>query len=287
MTTAEGSQRAQGWTAAVRQRLGLGRLLPLGGPADGAWISERAAARVLRRAVGGPGPVLLELRIGVADAETAPAAQVPPPPSALPPGPLRIEATMAATAHQPLPAAAEALRAALLTAAAQRLGLVVTEVDLTVTELLETAPEEAEPPPVEARPAHPENAAARAAAGVTGVATLTRALGTPVHVAPDHVRVELAADGGHRALDVARAVRAAVTRAVDGHPSVAVLVTAVTEGPGGAQATTVREGPGAAQVATAEGPGGAQVAAVTEGPGATQVAAVAERPGGAQAPPAG
>lgn len=232
MTTADGSQRAQGWTAAVRQRLGLGRLLPLGGPADGAWISERAAASVLRRAVSGPGPVLLELRIAVADAEAAPAPQVPPPPSALPPGPLRIEATMAATAHQPLPAAAATLRAALLTAAAQRLGLVVTEVDLQVTELLDTAPGETEPDPAEVRPAQPESAAGRAAAGVTGVATLTRVLGTPVHTGTDHVRVELAADGGHRALDVARAVRVAVARAVDGHPPVAVLVTAVTEGPG-------------------------------------------------------
>ncbi|MEU9091451.1 hypothetical protein ACIOEW_37115 [Streptomyces sp. NPDC087901] len=232
MTTADGSQRAQGWTAAVRQRLGLGRLLPLGGPADGAWISERAATGVLRRAVGGPGPVLLELRIAVADAEAAPAPQVPPPPSALPPGPLRIEAMVAATAHQPIPAAAAALRSALLTAAARRLGLVVDEVDVQVAELLETEPERAEPPPVEVRPADPEGVAGRAAAGVTGVATLTRVLGASVHTGPDHVRVELATDGGHRALDVARAVRAAVTQAVDGHPPVAVLVTAVTEGPG-------------------------------------------------------
>ncbi|MFI6966116.1 hypothetical protein [Streptomyces sp. NPDC050149] len=232
MTTADSSRRAQGWTAAVRQRLGLGRLLPLGGPADGAWISERAAAAVLRRAVGGSGPVLLELRIAVTDAEAAPAPQVPPPPSALPPGPLRIEATVAATAHLPIPAAAAALRSALLTAAARRLGLVVDEVDVQVAELLDTEPERAEPPPVEVRPADPEDAAGRAAAGVTGVATLTRVLGASVHTGPDHVRVELATDGGHRALDVARSVRAAVTQAVDGHPPVAVLVTAVTEGQG-------------------------------------------------------
>ncbi|MFI6652440.1 hypothetical protein ACIBI8_33155 [Streptomyces sp. NPDC050529] len=232
MTTADGSHGAKGWTAAVRQRLGPGRLLPLGGPADGAWISERAAAGVLRRAVVGPGPVLLELRIAVADAGAAPAPQVPPPPSALPPGPLRIEATVAATAHQPLPAAAAALRSALLTAAARRLGLAVDEVDVQVAELLDDEPEQAEPPPVEVRPAEPEDAAGRAAAGVTGVATLTRVLGASVHTGADHVRVELATDGGHRALDVARAVRAAVTEAVDGHPPVAVLVTAVTEGPG-------------------------------------------------------
>ncbi|MFD8689342.1 hypothetical protein [Streptomyces sp. NPDC059651] len=231
MTTADGSHRAQGWTAAVRQRLGLGRLLPLGGPADGAWISERAAVGVLRRAVGGPGPVVLELRIAAADADTAPAPQVPPPPSALPAGPLRIEATVAATAHQPLPAAAAALRSALLTAAARRLGLTVDEVDVRVAELLDAEPERAEPPPVEVRPAEPEGAAGRAAAGVTGVAALTRVLGAPVHTGADHVRVELATDGSHRALDVALAVRAAVTDAVDGHPPVAVLVTAVTAEP--------------------------------------------------------
>ncbi|WP_406448736.1 hypothetical protein OG782_08000 [Streptomyces sp. NBC_00876] len=234
MTTADGPHRAQGWTAAVRQRLGLGRLLPLGGPADGAWISERAAVAVLRRAVAvpGPGPVLGELRIAVADTEAAPAPQVPSPPSALAPGPLRIEATMAATADQPLPVAAAALRSALLTAAARRLGLVVAEVDLQVTELLDTAPERPAPEPDEVRPAQPEGVAGRAAAGVKGVSTLTRVLGTAVHTGADHVRVELATEGGHRALDVARAVRVAVAEAVEGHPPVAVLVTAVTGEPG-------------------------------------------------------
>ncbi|MFF1922294.1 hypothetical protein ACFVW8_17205 [Streptomyces sp. NPDC058221] len=233
MTTADSPHRADGWTAAVRQRLGLGRLLPLGGPADGAWISERAAAAVLRGAVRGPGPgpVLGELRIAVADPAAAPDPQVPSPPSALPPGPLRIEATMAATADQPLPIAAAALRSALL-AAASRLGLVVAEVDLRVTELLDTAPEEADQAPDGVRAAEPEDTAGRAAAGVAGVATLTRVLGAAVHTGADHVRVELATEGDHRALDVARAVRAAVADAVDGHPPVAVLVTAVTAATG-------------------------------------------------------
>ncbi|ROQ69930.1 hypothetical protein EDD93_4433 [Streptomyces sp. 840.1] len=233
MTTADSPNRADGWTAAVRQRLGLGRLLPLGGPADGAWISERAAVAVLRRAVRGPGPVLGELRIAVADPGAAPVPQVPSPPSALPPGPLRIEATMAATADQPLPAAAAALRAALLAAASRRLGLVVGEVDLQVTELLDTEPERAEPEPAGVRAAKPEGTAGLAAAGVAGVSTLTRVLGAAVHTGADHVRVELATDDGHRALDVALAVRAAVTEAVDGHPPVAVLVTAVTGAPAG------------------------------------------------------
>ncbi|MET7545393.1 hypothetical protein ABZS95_14605 [Streptomyces sp. NPDC005479] len=231
MTTADSPHRADGWTAAVRQRLGLGRLLPLGGPADGAWISERAAVAVLRRTADtpGPGPVLGEVRIAVADPDSAPEPALPSPPSALPPGPLRIEATMSATADRPLPTAAAALRSALLTAAAQRLGLVVGEVDLRVTELLDTVPERPAPESSAVRGAEPEGVAGTTAAGVPGVATLTRVLGSAVHTAPDHVRVELATSGDHRALDVALAVRTAVSKAVHGHPPVTVLVTAVVE----------------------------------------------------------
>ncbi|MEE1842076.1 hypothetical protein [Streptomyces sp. JV190] len=232
MTTADGPREADGWTAAVRQRLGLGRLLPLGGPADGAWIAERAAVAVLRDAVAkgpGPGPVLGELRISVADPDGAPDAVVAPPPSALPPGPLRIEAAMAAVSGRPLPVAAEALRSALLTAAAQRLGLVVAAVDVRVTELLDAPPERPVPAPVEVRAAAAEGVAGTAAAGVPGVVTLTRVLGRAVHMGPDHVRVELATDADRRALDVARAVRSAVAVAVEGRPPVAVLVTAVVE----------------------------------------------------------
>ncbi|MGW4007061.1 hypothetical protein ACWEGM_35730, partial [Streptomyces nigra] len=44
MTTADRLQRA------VRRQTGLGRLLPLGGARDGAWIFEKAAEAVLRRA---------------------------------------------------------------------------------------------------------------------------------------------------------------------------------------------------------------------------------------------
>ncbi|MFD0341518.1 hypothetical protein ACFVH0_23065 [Streptomyces sp. NPDC127117] len=229
MTTADGPRRADGWTAAVRQRLGLGRLLPLGGPADGAWISERAAVAVLRRAVAGHGPVLGELRISVADPDGAPEAEVEPPPSALRPGPLLIEAAMSAVSGQPLPAAAEALRSALLTAAVRRLGLVVTAVDVRVTELLDAAPEPPAAVPAEVREAAAEGAAGSAAAGVAGVVTLTRVLGHAVHSRPDHVRVELATAPDHQALAVARAVRGAVAAAVEGNPSVAVLVTAVVE----------------------------------------------------------
>ncbi|HWU12066.1 MAG TPA: hypothetical protein VN520_37945 [Streptomyces sp.] len=227
MTTADSPHRADGWTAAVRQRLGLGRLLPLGGPADGSWIAERVAATVLRDAAAGSGAVLGTLRIAPADEDHALDPPVPGPPSALPPGPLRIEAGFSTTALRPLTATADALRAALLTAAAQRLGLVVDAVDLRVTELLEEEPAPAVEPPAGILTAPPQGAAATAAAGVPGVVSLTRVLGGAVQHTEGHVRLELATAGDRRALDVARAVRGAVTAAVEGRPTVAVLVTAV------------------------------------------------------------
>ncbi|MFI7287910.1 hypothetical protein ACIBRY_14850 [Streptomyces anulatus] len=243
MTTARGPQRVDGWTASVRQRLGLGRLLPLGGPADGAWIAETAAASVLRGAAALPGTVLGKLRIGPTeeaveramtgggpDASRAPEAGPPAPPSALPPGPLRIEAEFSTTPDRPLPDTAAALRAALLTAATARLGLEITEVDLTVTALLEDGATDqvtaAETPPP-ALGAEPEGPVATAAAGVPGVVSLTRVLGGPVHTAPDHVRVEVATAGDHRALDVARSVRTAVAAAAEERLPVSVLVTDV------------------------------------------------------------
>lgn len=240
MTTAQGPQRADGWTAAVRQRLGLGRLLPLGGPADGAWIAETAAASVLRGAAARPGTVLGKLRIGPTeeavagsgqDGAPAPGDPAPPPtpPSGLPPVPLRIQAEFSATPDRPLPDTAAALRAALLTAAAARLGLEIAEVDLTVTALLEDgAPDQVtEPGTAAARVAEPEGPVATAAAGAPGVVSLTRALGSPVHTDRDHVRVEVATAGDHRALDVARSVRTAVAAATEARLPVSVLVTDV------------------------------------------------------------
>ncbi|MFJ2759854.1 hypothetical protein [Streptomyces prasinus] len=259
---------AERWTRTVRQQVGLGRLLPLGGPRDGAWIFERAAGAVLRRAVAraGPGVRLDGLRIALAAPEDAGEPVVPPPPSALPPGSLRVTARFAATAAEPLPATADRLRAVLSRAAAERIGLVVTEVDLEVTELLDagagTAHPAAEsgPPgsavdgsadaPFEDRDDAPfeapksgggsdEDRAAAAAFAVPGVSRLTGTLGRAVHLASSprvpggaalsgrHVRVDLAVGADHRALDVARSVRAAVSAALPDRPTVAVLVTAV------------------------------------------------------------
>lgn len=245
-----------GWTRAVRQRLGLGRLLPLGEAADGAWLAEKAAAPVLRRAAEGVAGVGLgALRIGLADPDTAAEPAVSPPPSALPPGPLRIEADFTATAGgEPLPQRAERLRIALREAATARLGLMVTAVDLRVTDLVEAGQEPvAAAPPDEGSdggtehregrgeahgdgPPRPEEeaasrAAAVAAAAVPGVVRLTRTLGAPVHLTDGHVRVELAAAADRRTLAVAlavrKAVREAVTAARGDRPTVAVLVTRV------------------------------------------------------------
>ncbi|MEV0176436.1 nucleopolyhedrovirus P10 family protein [Streptomyces sp. NPDC050803] len=237
---------ADGWTRTVRHQLGLGRLLPLGGPRDGAWISEWAAAGVLRRAADGvPGVRLDALRIALTDPSDAHEPVVPPPPSALPPGPLRVTADFAATAAEPLPTTAAQLREALADAADRGLGLTVTDVDLQVTALLEEAAEAVPVRPQEPRragkPADADEArVAKAALGVPGVVGLTGALGglaRPVHIEERggrgaalpgrHVRVEIAVDADHRAVVVARAVRAKVTKALPDHPTVAVLVTAV------------------------------------------------------------
>ncbi|MGW0815000.1 nucleopolyhedrovirus P10 family protein [Streptomyces viridiviolaceus] len=233
---------ADRWTQTVRKQLGLGRLLPLGGPRDGAWIAERAAREVLLGAAREVAGVSMGgLRIGHADPEDVREPAVPPPPSALPPGPLRVTADFAATVSEPLPATAARLRAALAAAATQGLGLTVTDVDLRVTALLEAAPGPAPGQnPERGRAVAPEGAeearAADAALAVPGVAWLTDTLGRPVHITErpreaalpqTHVLLELAVSADHQAAAVARQVRAAVSDALPDHPSVAVLVTAV------------------------------------------------------------
>ncbi|MDX3281738.1 nucleopolyhedrovirus P10 family protein [Streptomyces scabiei] len=233
---------ADGWTKAVRRQLGPGRVLPLGGPRDGAWITERAAESVLRRAAAGlRGLSLGTLRISVADPDGQEAA-VPPPPSALPSGPLRVTADFAALADlaaEPFPASAARLRAVLATAAEAGLGLRVAEVDLRLTRLLDGGDERTGPaagPPDPPAPTGDDERARAAAAGlsvpgVSRLATVLGAAGTTAPVLPRrHVLVDLGVTQERRALDVAREVRAAVGAALPDHPSVAVLVTAVTGG---------------------------------------------------------
>ncbi|MFF8477325.1 nucleopolyhedrovirus P10 family protein [Streptomyces sp. NPDC015414] len=238
---------AERWTRVSGQhRPALGRLLPLGGPRDGAWIAEGAARAVLEDAANGvPGVRLGPPRITLADPDDVGEPVVPRPPGALPPGALRVTADFAAPAAEPLRAAASRLRLALLAAATDTLGLVVTDVDLRVTELLDTAESQATPveaprPPAARDVTDPdESRAAAAALSVPGVVRLTGSLGglgRAVHIeehAGDtalprrHVRVELAAGAGHRTVEVALRVREAVRDALDDRPTVAVLVTSV------------------------------------------------------------
>ncbi|MFG2935607.1 nucleopolyhedrovirus P10 family protein [Streptomyces sp. NPDC048282] len=228
---------ADRWAEAVRHPLGFGRLLPLGGPHDGAWLAEAAADGVLRRAAAEvPGVRLGALRIAPADPADVQEPAVPPPPGAVPPGPLRLTADFAATAAEPLPATAAALRRALAVAT-DRLGLAVTEVDLRVTDLLDE--DTAEPtvvrpsrPPSVREGTDPDGARVTAAAlTVPGVDRVTGALSHEIHfdtaLPRRHVRVEVAVSDGLRAVEVARQVRTTVGEALDDQPTVAVLVTSV------------------------------------------------------------
>ncbi|APE20833.1 MULTISPECIES: hypothetical protein [Streptomyces] len=261
MTTAEG------WTAAVRDRLAPGRLLPLGAAAEGAWITERAAREVLGRAASAVrGVVPGRLRIGPAEepdevtgaaagtepadgaadvpaggpagvAEDGPpdgaaggAVELPPvPPGGAVTGPLVITAALGAVAGRPLPELTGELREALFAVAREALGLPVARVDLRVTELLDAPPprDSPAPPPRPTSPAT-DDPVALAVLAVEGVAAVTDALGPPVHRDADRLRVELAVTAGRRALDVARAARtAAATAAATGTASVTVLVSDV------------------------------------------------------------
>ncbi|MFI1955889.1 hypothetical protein ACH437_29305 [Streptomyces xinghaiensis] len=128
---------ADGWTQAGRNPLGPGLLLPLGGPGDGAWITERAACAVLKRAAARVDGVRLgAVRIRLAVPEAAPEPAAGDHRAALRPEPLRIEADFSASARQPLPRTAGELRRALLAAATARLGLPTAEINLRVTDLL-------------------------------------------------------------------------------------------------------------------------------------------------------
>ncbi|WP_327229102.1 hypothetical protein [Streptomyces noursei] len=63
---------ANAWARAVREQLGIGRVLPLGDPKDGAWITERAARAALLRAPGIPTGVRLDaLRLALAAPDEA------------------------------------------------------------------------------------------------------------------------------------------------------------------------------------------------------------------------
>ncbi|MFD3524595.1 hypothetical protein [Streptomyces sp. NPDC058653] len=218
-----------GWPAAVQQLRDLGRALPLGEAQDATWLFEWAAAAELRRAGATlPGATPGRLRIGLIDPDTAGTPATTAPPSALPPGPLRIDGEFAALPGEPLPALADQLRHVLFACAADRLGLHVAEVNLQVTALLESADASPVPPtPMEVPTTSPDEEAAFTAIAVPGVAHLTRTLGSPVTERRGHLRVEFATAAGHHPLHVARAVRTAITTKLASDTPVTVLITAV------------------------------------------------------------
>ncbi|MFG2840390.1 hypothetical protein ACGFYE_35950 [Streptomyces zaomyceticus] len=230
MTTAEG------WTAAVRDRLAPGRLLPLGAAAEGAWITERTVRDALgRSAEAVRGVVPGAMRIGPAyrdpasetEAATATATATEET-GAVGTGAVLVRASFGAVAGRPLPELTEELRTALIAAAEDGIGLVVAAVDLRVTALLDAAPpgpaQPSAPPPGPTSPAT-DDPLALAALGVTGVAGVTDTLGPPVRRSADGVRVEVAVTAGARPLDVARAVRATVTAAAPEGTAVTVVVS--------------------------------------------------------------
>ncbi|MFE2584230.1 hypothetical protein [Streptomyces sp. NPDC059378] len=134
-------------TATMRP-IGLGRLLPLGRPEHGAWITESAACGVLSRAANGVSGIRVgTMRIRLVDPQAAAEPSVPAPFTALPPGLLRIETEFSAPASQPLPDSAAELREALFTAASERLGLEAGAIDLHVTSLLDNPAPKAGPHP--------------------------------------------------------------------------------------------------------------------------------------------
>ncbi|WP_406345170.1 nucleopolyhedrovirus P10 family protein [Streptomyces sp. NBC_00648] len=197
------------WSTEVRRRLALGRLLPLGDPADGAWVTERAAGAVLRAACASvPGLAVTSLRLALADPAAAGVPTVPPPPSGLPPGDVRAAVEVAVWGDgRPR---TEGVREAMLSASSARLGLRLSRVDIRVTSLLDAPAHPAPPdPPPGVHPGPPLS--------VPGVAFLTSELAGPLGATPECLEVAVAP--GHRAVEVVREVRAVVGGGV------AVLVT--------------------------------------------------------------
>ncbi len=188
----------------VREHLALGRLLPLGTDADRIWIAERAVAGVLRDAARTvPGIRLGALRVERVPGAPAPAMAAGAPPSALPPGPLRVVADFAADPRRSLPASAALLRRAMAAAADTLLGLEPAAIDLAVTGLLD-APADGGAPRV-LPPAGPGDRAV--GPSVPGALRITPA-------APPGGYVCVTVERGRCALEVARAVRAAMPAAV-------------------------------------------------------------------------
>jgi hypothetical protein len=183
----EAAMTSERLAEAVRAQVALGRLLPLGEPAEGVWITEQAAAGALRAAAAGVTGVRLgSLRMGPDES-----------------GALHAHAAFEAAPDRPLPVTAQRLRGVLWEAAHDGLGLRIAAVDLTVTGLIDGAP--VPPQPVPPQPGLPEPAASlpKGEPGPVPGARVTARLGG----AGSEAYTQIAVMAGHRVLDVARAVR--------------------------------------------------------------------------------
>ncbi|MFC1419068.1 hypothetical protein [Streptacidiphilus cavernicola] len=120
----------------VRTEIRPGRLVPLGEPVGNDWITEAAAARVLRAAAGRLRGVVCgscRIRSAAPDADDSLRRALDP----LPRGPLRVSVEVAVAASWTVPGVSAALRERLFAVAGTELGIQVTLVDVRVVDLLE------------------------------------------------------------------------------------------------------------------------------------------------------
>ncbi|WP_030252945.1 Asp23/Gls24 family envelope stress response protein [Streptomyces violens] len=106
----------------VRTDLRPGRTLPLGEPADDAWITEAAAAKAFRAAAEALPTVFAGSCKVVLQA---------------PGGPATVTMEVAAGLEWPLPELAERIRDRVLAAADEAVGMTVSEVDVAVVDIVE------------------------------------------------------------------------------------------------------------------------------------------------------
>lgn len=121
---------------AVRTEIRPGPLIPLGEETDDDWITEAAAARVLRAAVDDlPGVCAGSCRIsGLHERQPPRLAQLPG--RTLPRGPLRVAVEVFTDLSRPIPRTATLVRTAVSAAAAHRIGIDVQQVDVMVRDVM-------------------------------------------------------------------------------------------------------------------------------------------------------
>ncbi|MGW0904889.1 Asp23/Gls24 family envelope stress response protein [Streptomyces sp. NPDC002853] len=119
----------------VRLELRPGRTLPLGDEDEDAWIVEAAAARTVRAAAESlPGVRAGSCRIGPLDEAAAPA-----PAGRLARGPVRIRVEVQVPLPWNLPEVADRVRARVLQAVDEELGMRTAVVDVTISDLIDDA----------------------------------------------------------------------------------------------------------------------------------------------------